>query len=164
MISSTSIKAILAVLVAVPVTVHAAEERPFDSQLKVIEESIEVETAKCRDHKNPMAKVRCREDVWDRQKVNGKMRGTRTYAETNYFKLPTEDLEQKHNELSKQQDRARELQDFSRVNPRPPGELTKEALGVELGVIEEELRRRGRARDESNIKKWKEMTGKEPPR
>lgn len=162
MISNTSLIVILTVLFAVPVVVHAAEERPFDSQLKVIEENIEAETAKCREHKNPMAKVRCREDVWDRQKLSGKMRGTRTYAESNYLKLPTEDLEKKHNELLKQQDRARDLQDFARINPRPPGELTKEALGVEIGVIEEELRRRGRARDESNLKKWKNLTGKEP--
>lgn len=162
MISENRFSLILAIFVVTTAIVHAANDHPFDSQLKAVEENIESESAKCRAQKNPMAKVQCRQDVWDRQKQNGKMRGTRAYAEQNYLKLSTEDLEKKHNELTKQQDSARDLQDFSRTNPRPPGELTKEALGVELGTIEDELRRRGRTRDESNIEKWKDLTGKEP--
>jgi hypothetical protein len=71
--------------------------------------------------------------------------------------MKTPELEKVRLVLIEQQERARELRDFSRTNPRPPGELTKETLGVELGVIEDELRRRGRAVNERNVEKLKEM-------
>lgn len=125
---------------------------------------MEADTKSCDVHKNPMKMLNCKSDVRAKQELTGTVRGTREYARATYLKLDSEELEKTRLRLMEEQDRARDLQDFSRVNKRPPGEVIKEMLGVELGIIEDELRRRGRTRDQANIEKWKKLTGKEPGR
>jgi len=141
---------------------HAASDYPSDAKLKEIETRLAIDGKSCDTNKNPMKMVNCHRALREAQEHTASMRGTREYAKATYLGLATPELEKIRVDLMKQQDRAREVRDFSRTFPRPPGELTKESLGVELGVIEDELRRRGRSRDESNIEQWKKMEGKNP--
>lgn len=130
----------------------------FDESLKVIEMQMQADKKICDKEKNPMRGINCIKDIRDRAKLSGKMRGTELYAEKTYYSLDTDALFKKRAELLELHDQAHELADYNpRVNPRPPGELTQEDLGVEIGTIEKELGRRGRRLDQRNREKLKRM-------
>lgn len=161
--SLTLVKALLALAIAEQL--YAADDHPFDATLREVDIKREAAMEECKTkNKNPMARIECIEDVQQEFKRKGTMRGTREYAKDNYNKLATTELEALRVKLMKQQENARAIRDFTRTRPRPPGELTQEDLGVELGAIEDELRKRGRAIDERNLEEWKRMGGQDQRR
>lgn len=126
--------------------VAAADESPsypIDERFRELESKLTENTHACEERSNGGGRT-C--ETSERQKLERSypFRGSRQYVRQYYLPQDTKALLTKRDELRSQQKTARSQQDFWIDSPRPAGELTKEMLSFELGLIENELEVRKR--------------------
>lgn len=127
------------------VTAQAEDAYPVDERFRELETKLTENAQECLERSSGGRQCATTE----RQKLERSFpfRGTRQYVRQYYLPQDTKQLLRIRDELRTSQERARSEHDFWIETPRPAGELTKEMLSFELGLIEKELdtrKRKGR--------------------
>lgn len=130
------------ILVCWMCSAQAEDSYPVDERFRELETKLTENTHECVERSSGGRQCATSE----RQKLERSFpfRGTRQYVRQYYLPQDTKQLLRTRDELRTSQGRARSQQDFWVDAPRPAGELTKEMLSFELGLIEKELETRKR--------------------
>ena len=131
-------------------------EKPFiDKGFETFELEMAKIKADCREKaKNVKERLECGNEIYEKYKAEGKLRGTDEYCHANYRQLSYKALEQFRSKLSDQKKKAR----FDTgIGKRQPGEITKSLFAVEMGWIDSRLLE---MREEITKKKHQEVWNK----
>ncbi|GAB6909747.1 hypothetical protein JCM12296A_55950 [Desulfosarcina cetonica] len=108
----------------------------IDEAYKKIDLAIKADTEKCIKKENKMsAKMQCGDDILEKYRGEGKIRGTDEYCKKNYSSLNRDKLTELWNNLKAQEKKARVLISGQAV----PGEVTASMFKNEVMWVEDRL-------------------------